>query len=240
MSKLRIPSLQHLARNWRETPEMTQRGLVNLVNNPPIFNYNALFKAVDDLLILNVPYDQVVNGIRMKVSREGVRNNFLGVLPLIRDHFEGINPDYVLRMDRSFYPAGRDLLIPFEPPFIYGVGGQVYFPWLSFWRSNPLAKKRLSFFITIVEEMLLQEPDLENARFQILDFSSPTPKEARHLTVLEADEIPRLDEHEKNAMLEVFVEGYFLAQAELAGMQKDTSKSKDQPAQHDPNQYPLF
>jgi hypothetical protein len=37
--------------------------------------------------------------------------------------------------------------------------GQVYFPWFSFWRSNPLADASLSLFVMVVEEVLLQDPD---------------------------------------------------------------------------------
>lgn len=48
-------------------------------------------------------------------------------------------------------------MVPFEGPMIYGVGGQLYFPWFSFWRRNPLANERLSLFVTLVEEVLLQD-----------------------------------------------------------------------------------
>lgn len=86
MSKLKVPSVQHLARNWRNTPERTCRKLVALVENPPIFNYNALFAAVRDMLVFNQPYDEIVEGIRRGIKRADVRENLLGVLPLIRDH----------------------------------------------------------------------------------------------------------------------------------------------------------
>ena len=39
-------------------------------------------------------------------------------------------------------------------------------------------------------------------------------------------------------MLEVFVEGYALAEAQLAGMQNKDQKK--QPEEHDPNQQSLF
>jgi hypothetical protein len=44
---------------------------------------------VRDLLVLGVPHDQVVEGIR-RIKRAGVRKNLLEVLPLIRDHFAGV------------------------------------------------------------------------------------------------------------------------------------------------------
>jgi len=69
VSKLKVPSVQHLARNWRNTPERTCRKLVALVENPPIFNYNALFAAVRDMLVFNQPYDEIVEGIRRGIKR---------------------------------------------------------------------------------------------------------------------------------------------------------------------------
>src|SRR4051812_41779464 len=102
MAQLRVPSVQHLARNWRDEPAAIARLLVRLVLNPPRFNYNPLYFAVRDLLVLGVPYEQVVEGIK-RIKRESVRNNLLSVLPLIRDHFSGVAPDFFQTIDRRYY-----------------------------------------------------------------------------------------------------------------------------------------
>lgn len=93
MAELRVPTLQHLARNWRLNPQLTAKALVRLAENPPRFNYNPLYGAVRDLLILGAPYEQVEAGLR-KIKREKVRNNLLSILPLVRDHFAGLHPDF--------------------------------------------------------------------------------------------------------------------------------------------------
>jgi hypothetical protein len=216
MAELKVPSLQHLARNWSESPVRIQKTLVRLVQNPPRFNYNPLFSAVRDLLVLRVPYEQIEEGIRRGVKRATVRDNLLQVLPLIRDHFDGLAPDFVQSVERRYYPVARGLMVPFEPPLVYGVGGTLYFPWFSFWRNNPLAVERLSLFVTLVDELLLQDPDLETARFQILDFSVPATGVQRELNITDASDIPRVDEVRKREMLQVFADGYFAALAELA------------------------
>ena len=239
MAELRVPSVQHLARNWRSEPAVIARLLVRLALNPPRFNYNPLYLAVRDLLVLHVPYEQVAEGIRRKIKRESVRNNLLSVLPLIRDHFAGVSPDFYQTIDKRYYPVGRGLMVPFEPPMIYGVGGQLYFPWFSFWRRNPLARERLSLFVTLVYEVLMQDPDLETARFEILDFSCPGPKAPRTLTVLDARDIPRMDEARKTEMLEAFAEGYFRALASLAGS-SPPPEDRDEPPRPDPDQPGLF
>lgn len=238
MARLHVPSVQHLARNWRRDPSEIARELVKLKLHPPIFSYNPLYNAVRDLLILNVPYDQVVAGIG-RIKPEKIRDSLLSVLPLIRDHFAGVVPDFYQMVERRFYPVGRGLMVPFEPPMIYGVGGQLYFPWFSFWRQNPLANEGLSLFVTLVEEILLQDPDLEAARFEILDFSCTGKKGPRTLRIIDARDIPRVEDKRKHEMLEVFAEGYFRAVATLAGSPQP-KEARDEPPPHDPDQPDLF
>jgi hypothetical protein len=246
VSKLKVPSVQHLARNWRNTPERTCRKLVTLVENPPIFNYNALFAAVRDMLVFNQPYDEIVEGIRRGIKRADVRDNLLGVLPLIRDHFACVAPDFVQGIDRRYYSIGRGLMVPFDPPLLYGTAGKLTFPWFSFWRSNPLVDTRLSLFVTLVDELLADDPDLAAADFQILDFSVPKakkvegqPKPSRQLRIIDAREIARVSESTKLEMLTVFAEGYFMAVAELSGAPK--AQTPDNSAQErDPRQADFF
>jgi hypothetical protein len=240
MAELRVPSVQHLARNWQDDPSSIARALIRLVISPPRFSYNPLYGAVRDLLVLRIPYDQVAKGFS-KISRESVRNNLLGVLPLIRDHFDGVSPDFFQTVDKRFYPVGRGLMVPFEPPMIYGIGGQLYFPWFSFWRQNPLARERLSLFVTLVDEVLMQDPDLERARFEILDFSCPSPKAPRQLVVTDARDIPRVNDARKVAMLEAFAEGYFRALADLAReTPRSEEDSRDDAPGSNPDQPGLF
>ncbi len=240
MADLHVPSVQHLARNWRNDPALIARILVRLALNPPHFNYNPLYSAVRDLLVLGVPYEQIVEGIQ-RIKRESVRNTLLSVLPLIRDHFAGVSPDFYQTVDKRYYSVGRGLMVPFEPPMIYGVGGQLYFPWFSFWRQNPLASERLSLFVTMVDELLMDDPDLETARFEILDFSCPGPKQPRILRVIDARDIPRVDEARKKEMLEAFAEGYFRAVAALTGETARPAEERgDEAPEPDPDQPGLF
>jgi hypothetical protein len=229
--------LQHLARNWRREPEQIKQLLVALAENGPTFTYDPLFGAVRDMLVFGHPYEEIAEGIRRGIRRPDVRENLLRVLPLIREHFDGISPSFVQSVDRRYYPVGRGLLVPFDPPLIYGAGGRIHFPWFSFWRSNPLKDERLSLFVSLVEEVLLDDPDLESAKFVILDFSASGPKSKRALKPINAQEVPRVSPEAKLEMLSVFAEGYFLAEAELAaapgmrreGEPRDEAGEGDQP-----------
>jgi hypothetical protein len=192
-------------------------------------------------LVLHVPYDQVAEGIR-QIERPSVRENLLSVLPLIHDHFAGVSPNFYQVIEKRFYPVGRGLMVPFEPPMIYGVGGQLHFPWFSFWRRNPLSNERLSLFVTLVDEVLMQDPDLESARFEILDFSCLGAKAPRTLRVIDAGEIPRVSDARKTVMLEAFADGFFEAQTLLDGMRKRDSGSgrEDDKSTSEPKQPGLF
>ncbi|MEN3929601.1 hypothetical protein WJT86_00830 [Microvirga sp. W0021] len=228
MADLRIPSLQHLARNLANKPETVSNRLVRLALNPPNFSYDPLFGAVKDLLILGQPYDEVLRGIS-KIRRQVVRDRLLEILPLIHGHFSGVNPDFYQLVGRRHYPVGRGLMVPFEPPMIYGIGGQLYFPWFIFWRTNPLkiTDERLSLFVTLVDEILMQDPDLDTAYFQILDFSSPKPKLPRELEVIDTRDIPRISEKRKIEMLECFAEGFNQALVKLKGMPAPSKEERD-------------
>lgn len=214
MTKLRVPTLQHLARNWNSDPNWICKSLVRLANNPPNFNYELLFRLARDLLLFGQPYDEVLAAVK-RIKRLDLQARFLEVLPLLRDYFEGQRPDYFQDIEPRHYSVGRGLMVPFAPPFIYSIGGQIYFPWLSFWRSNPLSDERLALFVTIVRQILLDDPDLENSIFHIVDFSAPTPKSERSLRVIDASEVPILPERRVREMLEIFAEGYFRAEEEL-------------------------
>lgn len=239
MAALRIPSLQHLARNWRGTPDKIRRELVSVATHSPTFNYNPLFSATRDLLAFRQPYDEVAEGIRRKVKRKDVRENLLSVLPLIDKHFRDETPDFVQMVSRRFYPVARELLVPFEPPLVYGAGGRLQFPWFSFWRRNPMRDERLSLFVTLVAEVLEGDPDLESARFHILDFSVPPRSNERDLMVFDARDVPRVPEAQKVEMLAIFAEGYRLAQEELG--RRKPRKPDDRPSPpDDPSQPGLF
>lgn len=223
MAKLKVPSIQHLARNWKSDSGMISRDLVRLVKNPPMFNYRPVFSATVDMLQFQQPIDEILEGIRRSEKRESIRNNYLELLPIINDHFQNVRPDFVNPVSTRIYPIGAGLDVPFTPPLIYGVGGQLKFPWFSFWKSNPLKDKNLRLFVTVVDEILRDDPDLEDCVFEILDFSAPKSGEPRSLSIINADDVEPLSAKEKAEMLEIFVDGYLQAQSSL---KNDTGKSE--------------
>jgi len=77
MAKLRIPSVQHLARNWYDSPKKIEDEFVKMAMNPPTFNYNALNDIARDSLLLKVPEDQIVKrqgNKRKRKAQESTKN----------------------------------------------------------------------------------------------------------------------------------------------------------------------
>ena len=70
------------------------------------------------MLVFGQPYAEIIEGIYRGVKRADVRENFLGVLPLIRDYFDGVELVFVQAVDRRYYPVGRSLMVPFDPPML--------------------------------------------------------------------------------------------------------------------------
>ena len=56
MVKLRVPSVQHLARNWDVSPKKIEDAFVKMALNPPFFNYNALNDVARDSLLFGSAY----------------------------------------------------------------------------------------------------------------------------------------------------------------------------------------
>jgi hypothetical protein len=240
VAELKVPSLQHLARNWRSQPSLIERELVKVVLKPPIFSYSPLANVVRDLLVLKVPPDQVIEGIRRGVKQENTREDFVAIAELLSEHFGQIKPSFVQSVDRRLYPVGRGLYVPFEPPVFYGASGNLFFPWLSFWRSNPIADERLSLFTTVVDDLLLQDPDLERAKFEIFDFSFVKSEGARKLRITDAATVPRVSAARKAEMLDIFVSGYLAALKTLKSWPRAERPAADEREAEDPVQPSLL
>ena len=82
MAKLRVPSVQHLARHWYDSPKKIEDEFVKMAMNPPTFNYNALNDIARDSLLYKVPEDQIIKGIKEKEKRKRVQKILLEVVPL--------------------------------------------------------------------------------------------------------------------------------------------------------------
>jgi len=232
MSFPKVPSLQHLVRNCYDDPEIVKRELIKVVKGTPPFSYDPIFRAIRELLILRTPYEQVLDGVQRRTKIASVKENYSSILPLIRDYFANLKPDFVQNVDTRYYALGRGLLVPFRPPLIYGLNGSLYLPWFSLWKENPLEDRQLRLFVALIKEMLSEDPGLEKAKFTIVDLSAPGKHLPRTLKVLDIKDVEDIEKHERERMLHAFVEGFLKARVEL----KDYKRPKKKQPISEPNQ----
>jgi hypothetical protein len=238
---LRVPSLQQVIKNLNDKPKLVQRALVRTALNPPRISYRLLNKATQDRVCWNVPLAQIQDVIRKAENRPPLRENLLKLLSLIDGHFDSIAPDYPpIEVECRYYQIAPDIKILFQPPICYGIGGQLYLPYFNFWRRSPLKGKRLSVFMTILDDIRKQEPDIETARMPILDFSIPPEEEERKLAVINENDVERVAPSELQHWMQIFAEGYRAARAELAGRKPEATEKRDDTSRPDDGQDDLF
>ena len=168
MKQLKVPSIQHLARMSADDPEMVRKGLVRLFDNPPRSSYRLIEQLMPDLLLFDQPLEDLERAVRMKERRPYFQDDFIEILHLCAEHFDGVKPDYVDAVTTRFYSAGRGLMIPFRPPVFWGLAGETALPWFSYWKRNPLSGTKLSLFVTLVRDILSEDPDLDEARLDLV------------------------------------------------------------------------
>lgn len=208
MTKLKVPSLQHLSRLYRPDPLRVTKELLKLLENGPTFSYEPLYEFTREMLIFKVPLEQILQAVELKVRREDVKKRYLDILPLIDSFFKGKRVAFTNPVSPRYFMVDKDLQVPFTPPMIYGEGGKLFLPWFIFWKLNPLHGENLSLFVTLVEETLKQDSDLEDAQFLIVDLSFDEEVGDRTLKVRASSDIQKLSDTRKREMLAIFAEGF--------------------------------
>ena len=226
ITKPHFPSAQHLARMWEDSPEKTCKSLVKMVDASPPFSYARILPLISELLAFGTPIKRILLTADRQFGESALGSNAAEILPLIDAQVQKRKFHFAHPVAGRKYPLSRDLAIAFNPPVVCGDGSDIVFPWFSLWRTNPLNGERLSLFVSLITDMLLQDPDLDAARFEIWDLSAPSKGEARVLRVTDAAEIPLLTSKRKEEMLNTFVAGFELARSYLINRNSNAPSPK--------------
>ena len=213
-----------------------------LLNGAPNFSYQPLYKTMRGLLGAACSESELLSAISKCTLRIDIKDKYAELAPLIAGYFSEKKISYAIEVAPRFYPVARDLLVPFTPPLIYADENGLCLPYLIFWKKHALRGERLSLFASIVREILDEDPDLCDARFEIVDMSAeagPEGREDRSLKVFSEDSIGRISSDRKREMLSTFAEGFRRAKQVAAGM-PSRRKGRDQREQLDPNQLGLL
>ena len=238
---VKVPSLQQVIKNLYDKPDMVRRALLRTHDNPPRISYRMLHRATQDRVCLDVPLAQIEAGIRKAEKRLKHADNLIAIMRLLDGHFGNLHPDFPpIDVECGHYPIAPDIRIPFQPPICYGIGGQTYIPYLNFWRISPLKGKRLSVFMTIIDDIRRQDPGIEKAIIPILDCSIPDGETERRLVVRDEADIVRVTPDELNYLLQIFADGYRGACAELASRKPEKRQERDAEDRADDDQSDMF
>jgi hypothetical protein len=237
VKKIKLPSLQHVARQWAPTSLQTAKNLELLALSAPPFSYDRLYSLVRGLA-MNDSLQQTVTAVERAKLHPSARSNYLEILPLADHYFREQKPDFVIDVAPRQFPVGKDLHVPFKPPLIFYKDNKPVLPWFVFWRSQPLAGENLRLFVTLVREMMRQDPDLEEAEFPIIDFSSPQKGAPRGLTSIDSRNVVLFESTELKNRLEILIEGYEIASARI--QEHSLSSIKASELKSDTDQLDLF
>jgi hypothetical protein len=241
MAKLKVPSVIHLARNWRPSEVGVKDALIALANSSPPFSYSPLLGMLRSMITVKSDLAEMELLINRGVRFELARKSYLEIAPLLSSHFSALSTTFVQEVSARAYPLSRHLRVPFEPPMIFGAGGKVHLPIFIFWRKNPLKGDQLALLASLVRELIAQDPDLDLASTTILDFSIPKGAEERSLREIPFCDIPELSVSRRDEMLAIFAAGYELARHELEGRLGDSGNQKSPPSEADnDDQHDLF
>lgn len=220
---------------------MVRRALLRSHDNPPRISYKMLHRATQDRVCLDVPLWQIEAGIRKAERRPKHAENLITIMRLLDGYFGNLHPDFPpIDVECRYYPIAPDIRIPFQPPICYGIGGQTYVPYLDFWRKSPLKGKRLSVFMTIIDEIRKQDPGIEKAIVPILSFSIPDGQTERKLVIRDEADIVRVTPDELKYWLRIFADGYRGACAELASRKPERHQDREAEDRPDDGQADMF
>lgn len=242
MKALKLPSEVHAARLWSDDVEKVRDNLVRLYDNTPFFNYLALESAVFDLISLGVPYEQVVRGINT-IPRENVRKIYLEVLPLVDKYFCDMKPDFIQRISSRSVQLGPNLFLPVKAKFLCGIGGRLKIVWPIFWKSNPVKPncKNFALFLELAKIAFADDPDLDDAEIEVVDFSMPNNRCSKRSTLITSEhDVETMSNDELTNCVEQLVEGFRLAEMHIQNRQEPVKSEKEQSFYSDPNQWDFF
>jgi len=214
-----------------------------LLNGAPNFSYQPLYKIMKGLLGSSWSEQELMLAVLRCGLRPDVKEKYTELVPLIVEYFSDKKISYAMEILPRFYAVDRDILVPFSPPLIYADENGLCLPYFIFWKKNALKGERLALFSSIVREILDEDPDLCDARFEVIDMSAEvdpdTNENERSLKIIPECDIAKISSARRQKMLSTFAEGFRRARQVAEGMPTKRRSDSDRPAP-DPNQIALL
>lgn len=232
MKRLKPPSsILQVARLSCPTKEGVKKEVLKLAQASPPFSYDDLYKMLWDLVRKTATKDQIkasIGGIGQKIKR----NSYLRAFAPASTYLQGVPMEYSLQVEPRSYSVGRGMRVQCAPPMVCGTPKGQMVPWLMLWQKNPMSKEQMALFVSMALDVLDQDGELEGADLVVVDTSDKSLDKKGQPKLLFAREMPKLPPQDVREMLEIFAQGFSLAEKEWserlsANVNMDRNASSD-------------
>lgn len=241
MKKISPPSLQNAVRLWDATPERVCKNCIRLYDSRISFSYQPVNKLLLHKARFGDSTVMLIRCVMEKEKREWVLEYYEKILTLYGEHIDALNPKFAVEVQGYPLKISRELSIPVLPSMLLGLDGGSILPIPILWSKNNLNEEQLRMLVTAVRAQMRRNPDIEDSRLQLWDFSKPSGEEDRRLRITDGDSISVFTDTEFNQRLEVLAKGISLAQLEIdRRVEQEISRERERPNVDHGNQVSLF
>jgi hypothetical protein len=226
-STARIPSLQHFSALLGGTAGQIEKRIRGLSNLPPVSYTKLREQWIIDLIGVSILL--IENACKL-LHGELNRASNLEAVRALGEYLRIHKPEKLLFIDKRYYPIGRGLLVPVNPPGVIldSEGPKLFWP--SFWKHDKFDELTRAIFGSILERSIFRLGDYKDMPLAFVDFSAPSGSKERGMKVLNRRDFCALTDIELRIETDKFVEAYLRLRADETGApMKENKDAADLP-----------
>lgn len=218
-SSARIPSLQHFSVLLGGDVPRIEKRILALSNLPPVSYMRLRDQWTVDLIRFDVPVSTIERACEL-LRGELNRKSNLEALRALAEYLRVYKPDKLLALDKRYYPIGRGLHVPVNPPGVIVEDGKPKLFWPSFWKQDKFDPLTRAIFGSVLDRSIFRLPDYSSMPLTFVDLSADLGSKTRSMKVLERKDFNLLSDAELRAETDKFVEAYLRVRATEAEREK--------------------
>lgn len=222
-SSARIPSLQHFSVLNGGTIDQIEKRIHGLSKLPPVSYMRLRDQWIIDLIRLGVPLATIEKACLLLRGELNQQSN-LGALRALAEYLRIHKPDKLLAIDKRYYPIGRGLLVPVNPPGVVVEGGTPKLFWPSFWKQDKFDKLTRSIFGSILERSIFRLTDYRDMPLAFVDLSAENGAKTRSIRVFQRKDFAALTDAELRTETDKFVEAYLRVRSAETAQSEEEKK----------------
>jgi hypothetical protein len=227
-SPTRIPSLQHFSVLLGGDVPQIEKRIRALSKLPPVSYMRLRDQWTIDLVRFGVPISTIERACEL-LKGELNRKSNLEALRALAEYLRIFRPDKLLALDKRYYPIGRGLQVPVNPPGVIVEGGKPKLFWPSFWKQDKFDPLTRAIFGSVLDRSIFRLPDYRDLPLTFVDLSAETGSKTRSMKVLEKKDFVLLSDAELRAETDKFVEAYLRVRSAEAERAKEERSEEGLP-----------